>query len=252
MALRDGWERTAAKLIVGLALLGWAVQLVADRPVFGVVGLLLIAVPGFAIGQAVGPRPLSWPEVLLTTLGASLVVAVLAGVLVSLLPAGLDSSSVASVELAVLAAASAVWLRRKPRRWAVRARTTMRIAPGSALLVTAGVALAGAGFIVALRSEENQVQAPFVQLWSVAPAAGTEAQLGVRNATGVLLDCGVTIVRPNVPAYQFRIGAIEDGQVWLRPLLRAEDQTGTWRIELHCAGPEGTTFDRRLTINPPA
>lgn len=240
-------------LIILLALGALAVQLVTDHPALGVVGLTLLAAPGFVISQALGPRRLGWPQVLLTTLGTSLALAVLAGIIVAISPHGLDASSVAAVELVALSAAATMWLWRLMRREVNWAPPRIRVGPGSLLLVVLGLALGSAGFVVATRAAQTQVNAGFVQFWSVPPRTGADELLGVRNATGLALDCQVAIDRPDQPEYDWHIGAIDNGQAWLGQLPRYEvTDKRPWQISLHCAAGDGSTFDRRLSIDPPA
>jgi hypothetical protein len=256
MALPNPRSRIATTLIILLALGALVVQLVADDPALGVVGLILLAVPGFAITQALGPRPRSWPQVLLTTLGTSLVLAVLTGVIVAISPYGLDASSVAAVELLALSAAATIWLWRRMRgemREVNRARPRIRVGPGSLLLVVLGLALGSTGFVVATRAAQDQTYPGFVQFWSVPPRTGAAELLGVRNATGLTLDCQVAINRPDQPEYDWHIGAIDNGRTWLGQLPRTEvTDSRPWQISLHCAAPDGSTFDRRLSLDPPA
>ena len=240
-------------LLISLTLGLLAIQLVTNQPLLGGLGLVLLLMPGFAVSQALGPRLLGWPEVLLTTLGAALALAVLSGVIAALLPPGLNASSVAAVEIVAMSVASTTWLVRLTGgdlRW-VRPRITVR--PGSLLLVVAGLALGSAGFIVAVRGAQDQAQTSFVQLWSLPPASGGGQTLGLRNATGVAIDCQAVILRPGEPAYNWPIGAVANGQSWLGQLPQNDGSgSGLWQISVHCTGPDGSTFDRRLNIDPPA
>lgn len=253
MALPDPRGRIETTVIIGFGFGALAFQLVTDHPPLGVVSLILLVVPGFAMSQAFAPRPLSWPQALLTTLGASLVLAVLTGIIAALSAHGLDASSVAAVELVTLSVAAIGWLwrlRLGRANWAPRVAT---VGPGSLLLVVLGLALGSAGFVVATRGAQDATYPGFVQFWSVPPGTGADALLGVRNATGLALDCQVAINRPDQPEYDWHIGAIDNGQAWLGQLPRTEvTDTGPFQISLHCAAPDGSTFDRRLSIDPPA
>jgi len=252
MSLPDPRSRIASALIILLAVEVLAIQMVTNRPALGIVGLAFLAVPGFVISQAVGPRPLGWPQVLLTTLGMSIVLAVLIGIIVALSPHGLDASSVARVELVALVWAATIWLWRQVRGERSSVHAPLRVDHGSLLLIGLGLALACGGFLVASRAAQAQSYTGFVQFWSVPRGTGVDEILGVRNETGVALDCQVAIDRPDQPAYDWHIGAIDNGQDWLRPLPRiGATATGPWRISLRCAAPNGSTFDRRLSIDPP-
>jgi hypothetical protein len=253
MSLPEPRSRVAATLLILVTLGLLAVQLVTNQPALGGVGLVLLLVPGFVVSQALGPRPLGWPEGLLTTLGASLVLAVLAGIIAALMPRGLDASSVAAVELVAFSAVSTLWLLRLVGNNVHWARPRISVEPASLLLVVGGLALGSAGFIVAVRGAQDQTHTSFVQLWSVPPLSGGSQVLGLRNVTGLALDCQVVIDRPALPEYDWHIGAIANGQSWLGQLPRPEGSNlGSWQISARCAAPDGSTFDRRLSIDPPA
>jgi len=252
MRLPDPRSRIATALIIVLAAEALVIQIGTDRPALGVFGVALLAVPGFVVSQAVGPRPLGWPQVLLTTLGTSLVLAVLTGVIVALLPVGLEASSVAAAQLAALALGAAIWLWRQARGARRPAPSPIHVRRGSLLLVGLGLALGTGGFVVASRAAQTQASVGFVQFWSVARTTGDDDALGIRNETGLALDCQVAIDRPDQPRYDLHIGAIDDGQTWLGPLPRAEGTDARpWQLSLHCAASGGSTFDRRLSIDPP-
>ena len=253
MRLPDPRSRVAVLLIILDSVAGLLVQLLTNHPAIGPAGLVLLAVPGFVISQAVTPRRLGWPHVLVMTLATSFVLAVLIGIVVGLSPYGMDSSSVAGVELVVLLLAATIWLGSQKRRHPNFSGARLRVAPGSLALIVLGFTLGGAGFVVATRAAAGQVNAGFVQLWSVPPRTGTDQLVGVRNATGAPLDCQVAIDRPGEPRYDWDIGAIDDAQAWQGKLPRNESgDTRPWEISLHCVSPQGSIFDRRLTIDPPA
>jgi hypothetical protein len=253
MSLLDPRGRIGPPLLISLTLGLLAIQLVTDQPPLGGLGLIQLLMPGFAISQALGPRLLGWPEVLLTTLGAALALAVLSGVIAALSPRGLDASSVAAVEIVAMAVASTTWLVRLAGGDLRRVRPRIIVRPGSVLLLVAGLGLGSAGFIVALRGEQSEAQTSFVQLWSLPPASGGAQSLGLRNATGVGIDCQAMILRPGEPTYDLPIGAVADGQSWLGQLPQREGSgPGLWQISVHCAGADGSIFDRRLNVDPPA
>jgi hypothetical protein len=252
MRFPDPRSRIAILLIILVSVGALMVQLITNRPAIGPAGLVLLAVPGFVISQAIAPRLVGWPHVLVTTLATSLVLAVLTGIMVAISPYGLDSSSVAIVELVVLLSAATVWLRDQILGQPSYSGAPIRVASGSLALIGLGLTLGTAGFFVATLAAQDQVNAGFVQFWSVPPRTGTDQVLGVRNATGVPLDCHVAVDRPDEPRYDWDIGAIDDGQAWLGQLPQdGGADTRPWQISLHCASQHGAIFDRRLTIEPP-
>jgi hypothetical protein len=253
MSPPDRRHAIAPTLLILLTLGVLVVQLVTNRPAIGGSGLIVLLVPGFVASQALSPRPLSWPEVLLTTLGASFVLAVLAGIIAALLPYGLDASSVAAIELVAFSAVSTIWLLRLMGGNVGWSRPRISVRPGSLMLVVVGLVLGSAGFIVAVRGAQDQPQTSFVQLWSVPPPSGESQVLGLRNATGSAIDCQLLMDRAGQPEYDWHVSALANGQSWLGQLPRRDaSSAGTWQISAHCTGPNGSTFDRRLSIDPPA
>lgn len=248
----DAARRITIPVMLLFALTMFGIQLVTNRPVIGVAGLLLLAVPGFVLSQSFASRSSSWPEVALTTVGATLVLMVFVGVAAALSPHGLDSSSVAAIELWVLSVASILWLVRSRRELSTPARPRISIRPGSIALVALGGLLGAAGFVVATRAAETQPHEGYVQFWSIPPAAGADALLGIENASGGPLDCKVTITLPNESKIEVNIGTVRDGESLIRMLPRSEANTkAQWDVSLHCGGLDGSTVERRLTINPP-
>ena len=81
---RPGQSVSALLLVVAGA--GFTAQLITGAPVLGPIGLLLLGIPAFVISQTVRPVPLSWPEIVLVTLGTSVIITVLIGLVAALSP----------------------------------------------------------------------------------------------------------------------------------------------------------------------
>jgi len=248
------FERLALAVLFLAGLSAFAIQLVFDQPVLGALGLVLLAVPGFAISRVIGPRPLSWPETLLVTVGSTLAVTVIGGILAALAPAGLSSRTFAIVEIAVLAATAIAWLNRVSRgevRWAMH-DGGKRMALASLLLAGVGVVLAGAGITLATRSAQEQVHPGFVQFWSLPARESIGANVGIRNVAGVQLQCAVAIDRPDRQGLTWNAGSVAPGQTVLGLLPPAEpDETAPWRLALTCTGAGDTPIERQVSIEPP-
>lgn len=248
---RRGQAVSAVLLVVAGA--GFMVQLIADRPVLGPIGLLLLGVPGFVISQSVRPVPLSWPEVALVTLGTTLVFTVLVGIASALSPKGLGSQTAAAIELVPLGLAAAA-LARSRRSKAPRAALRSQARPGSVLAAAVGLALAGAAFVLATRSAQTQQQqVSVIQFWTVASATGGDPLLGLRNATGAGLDCSVAVLRPERTEVHLPVGAVDNGQSWSGELPpRDASDTSRWQISLRCVAADGSAVQRRLFVDPAA
>jgi hypothetical protein len=240
---------TALLLVVAGA--GFTAQLITGKPVLGPIGFLFLGVPGFVISQTVPPVPLSWPDVALVTLGTTLVLTVLVGIVTALSPRGLDATSAAATELLALALTSLAFLARSTGSGARRAPFRIQVAPGSILAVTIGLILAGAGFLEATRSAQTQQDASVMQFWTVASTPGGEPTLGLRNATGTRLDCSIAVSRPNRQVFELKVGAVEDGQSWSGRLPpRGANDGSRWQIALQCSGDDGSNVQRRLFVDP--
>jgi hypothetical protein len=250
---RNRANLTVNAVLLVVAAAGFMAQLIAGRPVLGPLGLLLLGVPGFVISRTVRPVPLSWPEVALVTLGATVIMTILVGIVAALSPRGLNATTVAATELVPLALAAVCLARSTPTR-ARRARIRIRVRPASVLAVCAGLTLALAGFFVAARAAETQQQqASVMQFWTVPSATGGEPVLGLRNATGASLACSITVSRPNLPKVDLVVGTVDDGQSWSGSLpARDVTDTSQWQISLHCAGADGSAVQRRLFVDPAA
>jgi hypothetical protein len=168
---------------------------------------------------------------------------------------GLDSRTIAIVELAVLAAAWLAWTRRGrqgerdvPEQTANDGR---RPPFGSILLAGIGVALAMSGVAVARLSAEQQAYGGFVQFWSLPASPTSGAVAGVRNATGATLECDVAIDRPDRTGLRLTPGSIAPGQTVVELLPQADaDETAPWRLQLTCTGA-GDPITRQVSIEPP-
>ncbi len=183
-----------ALVAIAFALMGLKIPLLSG-PLAAVLVLLL---PGYALTAAIYPWPtLGLPERALLSLGLSLTLSALSGLLLNLLPGGLSRVGwtllLAALTLAACAIAQ-VRRGRRPRRalpgpgpgpgW----RNSLRYAP--ALLVL------GSAFGVAVTGALNEPKAGFTQLWMLPVSAESRTvQLGVRNSesapTGYRLELRV-------------------------------------------------------------
>jgi Protein of unknown function (DUF1616) len=180
----------AAALVTGL-IAGGGPGLAWLRVLAGVP--LVLVLPGYALTAfglpARSPRgfsPVLWRG--LWTVGLSLAVAVLGGLLLNLTPAGLTrvSWAILLAGVTMLALAVAAWLRnRSPGRGRGRrsSRPTWATAGYTAGYTAAALALAGAATWLAVASGGWQPTPAFAQLWLLPSTTGaTTATLGVRSA----------------------------------------------------------------------
>jgi hypothetical protein len=207
----------AAALVTGLGL-PW-LRVVAGLP-------LVLVLPGYALSMFVVPRvpsrlsPVLWRG--MWTVGLSLAVAVLGGLLLNLTPAGLTrvSWTILLAVVTLIALGAAAWLRTGTERRAGTGRPTW-VAAGYPV---AALALAGTAVGLAVVSGGWQHSPAFAQLWLVP--AGERATLGVRSAYPdaqafhLVLDSGT---RP-AGAWDFTLTA---GQTWQRTVMAPAGQRVT-------------------------
>src|SRR5207248_9753836 len=137
---------------------------VAGRPIGGPIAILVLAIPGVVLAEALGGARRPWPERILSAAAAVIVVSILAGVGTAISPRGLDASALAAVELLVVAVAAVTWLWRRPRRKGRRRspagrrrlRSSVPMGGGSVAMVVLGMLLGAAGFAVATRAAQAQ------------------------------------------------------------------------------------------------
>jgi hypothetical protein len=254
---RNRWGLSATALLLVVAAAGFSAQLITGRPVLGALGLLLLGVPGFVISQTARPLPVSWPEVALVTLGTTLILTILVGIVAALSPHGLDASGAAAVELVAVALAVVLWrsarLARSREGGARRAAIRIPRAPASVLVATVGLILAGSGFVVAARSAQTQEYGGFVQFWTVPSTTAGGALVGVRNATGSSIDCSISVIRPSQQPFDIPAGAVQDGQSWSGQLPpRDAGDISPWQLALRCVADDGSVVERRLFTEPAA
>jgi hypothetical protein len=242
--------RVVGVVVAVFAAAVYLIQVITGRPPIGALTIALFVIPALIATVALAPSSWAWPEMTLVTLGWTLAQVTLTGLITALSPHGLNASSVAAVQLVAVAVTTAGWLwRSRPPRWPT---LSIRLHPGSILIVAIGVALGATGIAVASQAAQEQDYETFVQFWSVPTTSGEGQLVGIRNATSLRLDCAVTLDRPSQPAYNWPVQGLNSGQAWQSQLPRSTvPTTGPWQLTLHCAGPDGSLIDRRLIIDPP-
>jgi hypothetical protein len=246
-------------ILAGVALAG---QVIVGRDLVGPAGLLLLFAPAVALVAMLGGSARAWPGRLLAALALTVAWAVLAGIAAALSPRGLDARSVAAAELGVLVAAVIAGLvrgARRPRRRlepsepsaARPPRRVSAVAVGSVGLIALGLGLAAAGYAIASEAAQTQGDAGFVQFWSTLGTTARAAQVGIANQSPQTLACSVTVTRQGRGTASVAISPLAPGQSWLSGLPTADaTETAPWQLDLSCSA--GTDQVRRhLIINPP-
>ena len=168
-----------------LTLLGFTSVVVATGSIVrAVLGLpLALALPGFAVTAALFPRPTLAPAERTTlTLGASVALVALVGLILNWTPAGLRPVTWAvALSALTLVALALAFLRRGPHAGEVRRVFTARVA-GRHWLLFGGAAAILAGAILVDRAGALQPPGPgFTELWMLPAGQAGEVRLGMTN-----------------------------------------------------------------------
>lgn len=158
--------------------------------------LLVFILPGYALTSALLPqRPLGVPERLVFSLGLSLSAVMLGGLLLNLIPLGLNTSSWAVYLVSLTVVASAIAFIRQ-RRQSLPNQEPSRVGHisftfGQGLLLGLATLVVGAAVGLSIEGAQRQVRPGFTQLWILSangtPHAKNTVRLGVSNmeATGM-------------------------------------------------------------------
>lgn len=224
-------------IVAGLAIGGMAAPLsAADNLAIGLLfGLpLALVLPGYALVAAGAPSGALGPaERMACSLGGSIAICVLGGLLLNATPWGLRPAGWAILLGGITLAACAIaHLRRRavagtPAADVARARPRLR---DLALFGLAGLVAAGA-FVVAIGGAARPPADGFTQLWMLP--ADQHLRIGVQNGEAQAVRYSVALVADGQPIRRW--GAVE-----LQPGAR-------WEIEAPLpAAPAGTPLELRL------
>jgi uncharacterized membrane protein len=177
--------------------------------------LLLLALPGYSLTAALfGGRAIDWPRRLLLTIGLSISLSVVVGLLLNQTPLGLRASSwsVALLAVTCVACAVAVRLRREvPSLPAVRRRRVplpdLMFLLGAALLLFSAVALARTPLTA------KNVQG-YTALWLLPGGGGETAtvRVGIRSGELHTVSFRLVIRVGAKVAYERRLPAFQPGR----------------------------------------
>jgi uncharacterized membrane protein len=218
---------------------------------------LAIVFPGYALSSALFPRrALVIPERIVFSLGLSLIIVILSGLVLNLTPFGLRTNSWAVCLGGITLGASGVALVRRrgqdepAPRWLME-RLTFR---KGLLLVLAGVIICGA-VAVSINGASQQSHTAFTQLW-ILPVSGANSKntvrLGVSNmeprAENYLLEVDVNgLVAKVWPAIDLRPNENWETTLVLQQTGRT-GQIGPAKVEVFLYRDTSTTVYRHVLL----
>ena len=214
---------------------------------------LVLVLPGYALTSALFPqRALGAPEPLVLSLGLSLVIVVLGGLVLSWTPFGLRASSWTLLLSGITLGASAVALVRRRGRGMSAPRSLRAANVGltfrqGLLMGLAGVIVCGA-VAVSIIGAERQSYAGFTQLW-ILPVGGANVEnavrLGVNNMESTAVKYRLTASVDGKVVKEWPSIDLEPKEKWDTTLvLPPTGSAGVARVEadLYRAGAPTTTY----------
>jgi uncharacterized membrane protein len=219
---------------------------------------LMLVLPGYALTSALFPnRSLGVPERLVFSLGLSLIIVILGGLLLNWTPFGLRASSWAVLLAGITLGASAVALVRR-RGQSVSAPGWLRVGNvgltlrQGLLLGLAAVIVCGA-VAVSIIGAERQSYAGFTQLW-ILPAGGANPEnavrLGVSNMESTSMEYRLAVNVDGKVVKEWPSLDLEPNEKWEATLvLPPTASAGAARVEADLYRAEApTTIYRHVVL----
>ncbi len=208
---------------MALVVYGQALSLL--RPIAAI--LLVLCIPGYAVTRtAFLSQAWGRPERILFSLGGSLSLAVLSGLVLNWSPWGLQTTSwtlfLGGITL-VATAIGFVWQRDDRIRWTKLGRVQLR---NVALLALASVLIAS-GYSVAAYGARLRPESQFTQLWMLpADESARAVRIGILNEENATIDYRL-VLRAGVDVIQeWPIISLQAGEEWQAVVTLTPDGAG--------------------------
>jgi hypothetical protein len=184
------------------------------------IGLLVaVVLPGYTFSVALFPT-LDRPARLLYTLGLNMCALILGGLVLNLLPWGLQPLSWAGwLTLIIFASSIAGWMRRRAPQSYLVSQRQIELSRGSMALIAVGTLLLVLAFTFALYTD-HQSDEPFTQLWAI-PMNTPESrgfEVGIRNQTEHTAYYNLTVESGGRRIQEWRALKLEPDAEWVQPI----------------------------------
>lgn len=199
---------------------------------------LVLVVPGYLCTMAAFPHRVHFAERWLLSIGLSLVVVVLGGLVLHLTPWGLTSTAWA-VYLSVVVVISggiAWWRRRRTGRSASGVRQFTRLTTQSSVMLGVSGLIIVAAFMVARVGAENQPVSRFTQFWLLPSKQQDEnrVRLGVANQETQTMMYRVELLVAGSAVTEWPVVQVEQGAQWqidaTLPVAQQQNEVVTARL----------------------
>ncbi len=213
--------------VLGLAELVTSGIFGLSNPVFG--ALFVFILPGYVIASTVFDlRTWRLAERILLSVGLSIAIDIISGLLINLASDGLVTTSWGAVLGAITVGGALVALVRwwgKPTRRQTDAamppelrkksfRDTYFASPLVRVMALVSVVAVAGAFTISLLAAYNTPSAGFTQLWLLPPADSASVQVGVRNEEQTTKEYTVQLTASGSPLYTWNYISLEPGQSW--------------------------------------
>lgn len=178
----------------------------------------MLFLPGYTLLTAIGPRtPMGRPEFLLLSLGLSIAITVLCGLVLNWTPIGLQAQSWSIVLGAIILIVSLIGLTRRQEvlpaasySFSIGLDVVQQIMIGLALVV------AVAAFLIARQAALQQPDVSFTQLWLLPPqeAGSATIQIGIFNQEKETIAYRLQLINGPALIQQWSVIELEPEQKW--------------------------------------
>jgi hypothetical protein len=196
---------------------------------------LVFVLPGYALNAALFSKT-EWgfPETVTWSVGSSLVVDILSGLVINMIPLGMGPLSWGLFLGGVTLVASVVALFRRNRRFSQKTPLKLQLAPGQALLLGLSIVATISAYAIA-GGWAAVPQTYFSELWVLSGTQGNQEMLnlGVRNMEAGKTEYRVEIQAGGQVLYDWPSIALAQGQSWEAVVARPTHNLGNEIVSLY-------------------
>jgi uncharacterized membrane protein len=229
-------ERERIAAVAALAAICAAALVLPGLPVLVTVPatiLLLLLLPGYALTLALFPaRMLSHAEQVMFAVGLSVSSAILAGLVLNILPVGLTLSGWGALLGAIAVGSLGVaWLRlgTSDRPLAIVRLPRVPMAPVVMIAVAAVMVLGS--LMIARMGEAAQPEDGFTQLWMIPEANGDTVRLGFENHEHSATHYDLRVTAGDQTLADWTALSVADGQSWEQTVVLPALPAGAHQVE---------------------
>ena len=195
--------------------------------------LLLLLLPGYALNLALFPaRFLGNAEQAMFTIGLSVCAAILAGLVLNLLPVGLTLPGWGALLGAIAVGSLGVaWLRLGTSDRALMMVRLPRVPLAPVAMISIAAVMVLGSLMIARMGEAAQPQDGFTQLWMIPEANGDAIRLGFENHENAAGHYDLRVTTEGQTLADWTALSLADGQSWEQTVVLPALPAGTHQVE---------------------